>query len=100
MRKRIPVPTFSEFLLEEFMIPLQLDAQTLSLGVHIPLSEVQAILRDETEITLDESAQLGAFFGVSDSVFYDMQEVLKKRASRNNRSKGHEEIKERELALA
>ena len=82
MRKRIPVPKFSEFLLEEFMIPLQLDAQTLSLGAHIPLNEVQAILRNETEITPEESAQLGAYFGVSDRVFYDMQSALKARAVR------------------
>ena len=82
MRKRIPVPKFSEFLLEEFMIPLQLDAQALSLGARIPLNEVQAILRDETEITPEESAQLGAYFGVSDSVFYDMQSALKARAVR------------------
>ena len=53
-----------------------------------------------TQPTKAQNVSFGGFFGVSDSVFYDMQEVLKKRASRNNRSKGHEEIKERELALA
>lgn len=84
MKKKIPVPKFSEFLIEEFMIPLHLDAYALSQGANIPLSEVKSILRDETEVTYDISAKLGAYFHVSDDVFHNMQVALKSRAERRN----------------
>ena len=78
--KKIPLPRMSEFLLEEFMLPMHIDAQTLSEGAGIPLSEVEAMLRDEQDVTPENSMRLGSFFGVSDMLFYDIQEDLKERA--------------------
>ena len=78
--KKIPLPRMSEFLLEEFMLPMHIDARTLSEGTGIPLWELQAMLRDEQEITPESSKRLGLFFGVSDMLFYDIQEDLKERA--------------------
>ena len=78
--RKIPLPRMSEFLLEEFMLPMHIDARTLSEGTGIPLWELQAMLRDEQEITPESSKRLGSFFGVSDMLFYDIQEDLKERA--------------------
>lgn len=76
----IPLPRMSEFLLEEFMIPMELTATEVSEGTGIPLYDVEAILRDEQEITPEQSEKLGSYFGVSDMLFYDIQEDLKERA--------------------
>ena len=38
------------------------------------------MLRDEQEITPENSMRLGSFFGVSDMLFYDIQEDLKERS--------------------
>ena len=77
---KIPLPGMSDFLQEEFMLPMQIDARTLSEGTGIPLWEVEAMLRDEEDVTPENTKRLGSFFGVSDMLFYDIQEDLKERS--------------------
>ena len=76
---RIPTPPLSEFLVEEFMKPLGISASTLSEGANIPISEVYGLMRDEIEMTPELSAKLGAFFGISNNVFYRINETIKAR---------------------
>ncbi len=76
----IPLPKMSEYLLEDFMIPMGLTEQELAKGADIPLVELRAVLADEQEVTPELSKKLGVFFGVSDMLFYDIQEELKERA--------------------
>ena len=75
----IPLPRMSEFLLNDFMLPMGINAQVLSYCAGIPINEVQAILNDEINITPEISQKLGAFFGVSGSLFSDIQSDLFKR---------------------
>ena len=75
----IPLPRMSEFLLNDFMLSMGINAQVLSYGAGIPINEVQAILNDEINITPEISQKLGAFFGVSGSLFSDIQSDLFKR---------------------
>ncbi len=70
---RIPIPPISEFLYEDFMLPLCLDALTVSNMADIPLADIRGILADETEITPEISAKLGAVFGISPMLFYNIQ---------------------------
>lgn len=76
----IPLPRMSDFLLEDFMLPMNLTAKDLSEGTGIPLEEVTAMLADILEVTPELSGKLGAYFGVSDMLFYDIQQALKERA--------------------
>ena len=76
----IPLPQMSEYLLDDFMIPMGLTAREVSEGTGIPLAEMQALLADMQEITPELSEKLGEFFGVSSMLFYDIQEELKERA--------------------
>jgi len=69
----IPLPKMSEYLLEDFMLPMNLDVDDVSKGANIPVSEMQAILNNEIEITPDLSEKLAAFFGVSKMLFYKIQ---------------------------
>ena len=75
----IPLPCMSEFLLDEFMIPMNLTAKEVSQGTGIPLYDVRAILADTQEITPDVSEKLGAYFGVSSMLFYNIQQDLIQR---------------------
>ncbi len=77
----IPLPRMSEFLLNDFMLPMGINAQVLSYGTGIPINELQAILNDEVNITPEISQKLGMFFGVSDSLFSDIQSDLLRRES-------------------
>lgn len=52
---------------EEYLIPL-------------PRMSVTAILADAIEVTPEMSEKLGAYLGVSDMLFYDIQQALKERA--------------------
>ena len=81
MMNLIPLPRMSEYLLEDFMIPMGLTACEVSAGTGIPLAELRALLADEEEVTPELSRRLGAFFGVSSMLFYDIQEELKERAA-------------------
>ena len=77
---KIPIPRMSEYLLDEFMIPMNLTARDLSQGAGIPINDVTAMLADMQEISAEISVKLGEYFGVSDMLFYDIQQDLKARA--------------------
>ena len=70
----------SEFLLDDFMIPMGLTVHDVAAGTGTPLAELRAVLADEQEVTPELSEKLAAFFGVSSMLFYDIQEELKERA--------------------
>ena len=76
----IPLPRMSEYLLDDFMMPMGLTAREVSEGTGIPLNEMRALLADAQEITPELSRRLGAFFGVSSMLFYNIQGELKERA--------------------
>ena len=76
----IPLPRMSDYLVGEFMIPMNLTAEEVSEGTGIPLYEIRALLADAQELTPEISERLGKYFGVSAMLFYNIQQNLKKRA--------------------
>ena len=71
--ERIPTPTMGEFLLEDFMIPLNISAYKLAHDIHVPVSRIQDILHGRRKMTVDTSARLGKYFGVSELLFLKIQ---------------------------
>ena len=80
--ERIPTPTMGEYLLEEYMIPLHLSAYKLAHSIHVPVSRIQDILHNRRKVTVDTSMRLGKFFGVSELLFFKIQNDLDIRAAR------------------
>ena len=76
----VPLPRMSEYLLEDFMMPLGLTLRDVSDGAGIAEDEMTEILRDEQEITPELSEKLGTFFGISPMLFFNIQEELKERS--------------------
>lgn len=70
---RIPIPEISEFLLKDFMQPLNLSVKDVADGAGVAVDSLQAILNGESEITPVISSKLGKFFNVSAMLFYDIQ---------------------------
>ena len=69
-----------DFLLNEFMIPLGLTAQNVSEQAGVSIKELQSVLNDEQEMTPELSVKLGKYFGISDMLFYNIQQDLNRRA--------------------
>ena len=70
---RIETPKISEFLLEDFMIPLHISAYKLAKDIGVPISRIQDILHDRRKITIDTSVRLGIYFGASETFFINLQ---------------------------
>ena len=79
---RIPIPLMSDFLYEDFMLPMNIDARAVANGADLPLEEVQSILANDSKITPEISEKLGNFFGVSSMLFYDIQRDICRRKTK------------------
>lgn len=84
MADYIVTPTIGEILKEEFMEPLGISAYRLANDIHVPVSRIQEILHDRRKITVDTSLRLGAFFGVSEKYFLNLQNDIDIRNARLN----------------
>ena len=89
----IPIPKMSEFLREEFMVPLNLSAYKLAREIHVPVSRVQDILHDRRKITADTSLRLAKYFGVSDRFFLDIQNDIDLRELKRSLAAEIDQIK-------
>ena len=76
---RIPTPTVGEILLDEFMLPLSLSASAVSKETGISEQIMKGILEGEEKITPEISQRLSAYFGMSASFFYRLQEKIDAR---------------------
>ena len=73
MKKLIPAPTIGEILTEEFLKPLNISAYRLAKDIAVPVSRIQAILKDKRKITADTSLRLAKYFNVSEDFFLNIQ---------------------------
>ena len=62
-----------EILREEFMLPLGLSANQLSLELRVPVSRIYDIVHERRGITPDTAARLGRLFGTSSHFWMNLQ---------------------------
>jgi addiction module HigA family antidote len=62
-----------EFLLEDFMKPLGLSANALSIALHVPVTRISEIIRERRGITADTAMRLGLYFGTTADFWMNMQ---------------------------
>ena len=96
---KIPVPPLSEFLVEEFMRPMGITVNDLSKGAGISLPEAYALVQDKIKVTPELSKKLGTFFGISENIFYRLQQDIDRRNARMKFDTADDEFVH-ELALA
>jgi len=64
-----------EMLREEFLIPLGLSANALSLALHVPANRITAILNEERAVTADTAMRLARYFGTSARFWLNLQQA-------------------------
>ena len=69
----LPLITPGEFLAEEFLEPLNLSVNALSLALRVPASRLQAIVKGDRGITADTALRLGRYFGTSAEFWINLQ---------------------------
>ncbi|MFN8693562.1 MAG: HigA family addiction module antitoxin [Holosporales bacterium] len=62
-----------EILLEEFMKPLKLSANALSLALRVPANRITGIVKGERSITADTALRLARYFGTSAQFWLNAQ---------------------------
>ncbi|WP_036094969.1 HigA family addiction module antitoxin [Leptospira weilii] len=77
--KRIPTPTISEILREEFLEPLEITPYRLAKELHVSTSTILEILHDKRKVTVDMSLRLAKFFGMSDKFWINLQNDIEIR---------------------
>lgn len=74
--KKIPTPTISEILKEEFLNPLEITAYKLSKDIHVSTSTILDILHGRRKISIEMSLRLSKYFGTSDKFWINIQTDL------------------------
>ena len=63
-----------EILREEFMAPLDLSANALSLALRVPATRIGEIVRGRRGISPETALRLGRYFGTSPEVWMNLQQ--------------------------
>ena len=62
-----------EILLEEFLIPMGISQNRLSLDIRVPAPRINAIVRGKRAITADTALRLGRYFKVEPQFWINLQ---------------------------
>jgi antitoxin HigA-1 len=72
MRKLKPIHP-GEILREEFMQPLELNANRLALNLHVPAPTVYEIIREKRDISPQMALRLGRYFRTTPEFWMNLQ---------------------------
>jgi len=61
-------------LKEEFLLPLNLSANQLSLHLHVPAGRIAQIVKGQRAITADTALRLARYFGTSAEFWLNLQQ--------------------------
>jgi len=62
-----------EILLEEFMKPLKISANSLAMDLHVPANRILAIVKEKRAITVDTALRLSRYFKTSPEFWLNLQ---------------------------
>jgi addiction module HigA family antidote len=62
-----------EMLREEFLLPMQLSANALAIGINVPVSRILDILHERRGVSADTAARLAKYFGTSERFWTNLQ---------------------------
>ena len=69
----LPLITPGEYLVEEFLEPLGLSVNALSLALRVPATRMQGIAKGERGITADTALRLARYFGTTPEFWMNLQ---------------------------
>ncbi|SOB74762.1 addiction module antidote protein, HigA family [Marinobacter sp. LV10R510-11A] len=62
-----------EILREEYLSPLEMSVNVLSMALHVPATRMNEIVRENRGITADTALRLARYFGTSDRFWLNLQ---------------------------
>nr|WP_269082126.1 HigA family addiction module antitoxin [Lactobacillus kitasatonis] len=79
------LPTIKKFIWSEFMEPLNISVKKMAHDIDVPETEIQHVLDGKKEVSAELSIKLGKYFGVSDDIFFNIQnDIDMRKAKRMN----------------
>lgn len=72
-KRKVPLATPGEILLEEFLKPLGITQYRLAKEIGVPQRRVGEIVAGKRAITADTAARLGVFFGMEAEFWLNLQ---------------------------
>ena len=72
-KRKVPLATPGEILLEEFLKPLGLTQYRLAKEIGVPQRRIGEIVSGKRAITADTAARLGVFFGMEAEFWLNLQ---------------------------
>ena len=85
-----------EILLEDFMRPLGLTANALSLALHVPANRILAISKGKRAVSADTALRLARYFGTTAEFWLNLQALYDlKRASVEEGPRIRQEVRPR-----
>jgi addiction module HigA family antidote len=101
MTQKLPLPSPSEMLREEFLKPMAITPYQLAKDIHVPQTRISAILAGTRSITADTGLRLDRYFGLSEGWWLRLQtDCDLRRARRDLGGRIAREVKPRELKVA
>ena len=62
-----------EILREEYLTPLEMSVNALSMALHVPATRMNEIIRENRGVTADTALRLARYFGTSDRFWLNLQ---------------------------
>jgi addiction module HigA family antidote len=82
-----------EILLEEFLIPLEISAYTLSKDIAIPQTRISEIIKEKRRITADTALRLSKYFGNNAKFWLGLQDDFDIEEEKNLKKQALDAIK-------
>ena len=87
-----------EILKEEFLIPMNLSAYKLAMGIGVQQTRISQIMRGSRSITADTAIRLAKFFGTTEAFWLNLQREYDLRQAKQAKGSEFESIRRFEFA--
>ncbi|OLT61191.1 HigA family addiction module antitoxin [Moorena bouillonii] len=74
MTTKLPPITPGDILLEEFMKPFRISQNQLAKDIHVPVTQINAIVNGKKTITTDTALRLARYFGTTPQFWLNLQQ--------------------------
>ncbi|NEO96518.1 MAG: HigA family addiction module antidote protein, partial [Moorea sp. SIO3G5] len=83
MTTKLPPITPGEILLEEFIKPFGISQNQLAQDIHVPVTQINAIVNGKRSITTDIALRLARYFGTTPQFWLNLQQHYKSLNAEN-----------------
>ncbi|NER89215.1 MULTISPECIES: HigA family addiction module antitoxin [unclassified Moorena] len=74
MTTKLPPITPGDILLEEFIKPFGISENQLAQDIHVPVTQINAIINGKKTITTDTALRLARYFGTTPQFWLNLQQ--------------------------